>query len=250
MMRKFNFITTWIALVLLLSACTSGLGAQATTPAGGTPSEAPPTLTVTGSGRVYVTPDIAYINIGVHTEGKSASQALRENNDLTARVVEAIKALGVEDQDIQTSNFNIYPQEQFTPEGQPTGEIKYVVDNTVYVTVRDLSKLGEILDAAVQAGANNVYGIQFDLSDSSTAMNQARKLAVEDAHKTATTLAEAAQVKLGKILSISTYGGAVPAPYVMGKGGGGYAAAEVAVPVSPGQMVITVEVNLVFEISQ
>ncbi len=250
MFRKHNLVIPVLVLILLLNACTGAGGAPTTTPAGGVSPEAPPTLTVTGSGKVYITPDIAYINIGVHTEGSRASQALRENNELSAKVVDAIKALGVEDKDIQTSNFNIYPQQQFTPDGQPTGEIKYVVDNTVYVTVRDLTKLGELLDAAVQAGANTVYGIQFDLSDSSSAMDEARKLAVEDARRTAEKLAEAAQVTLGKILSINIYGSSVPAPYVMGKGGGGYAVAEAAVPVSPGQMVITVEVNIAFEITQ
>jgi uncharacterized protein YggE len=125
----------------------------------------------------------------------------------------------------------------------------YMVDNTIYVTVRDLGNLGDLLDAAVQAGANNVNSITFDVSDKTQAMSEARKAAAENAKQQAQELADAAGVKLGDIINVSYYDSS-PVPYDYGKGGGGARAdvAMVSVPVSPGQFQITVNVTLTYEL--
>ncbi len=117
-------------------------------------TEQPPlrTLTVNGTGKAFLTPDIAYINIGVQTENKDASEAVSSNNAQVQKVTAALKAAGVNEKDIQTTNFSIYPQPKFDDKGQPTGEITYVVQNTVSVTVRDISKIGELLETLKERG--------------------------------------------------------------------------------------------------
>ncbi|HVN54323.1 MAG TPA: SIMPL domain-containing protein, partial [Anaerolineaceae bacterium] len=208
------------------------------------------TISVSGTGKVTLTPDIAYVSIGVHTEAKDAKTALSTNNTNVQKVVNAIKGAGVDAKDIQTTNFNIYPSNQYGPNGQVT-ETKYAVDNTVYVTVRKLDGLGSLLDTVVTAGANTVNGIQFDVADKSAATSEARKQAIQDARKQAEELAAAAGVKVGEIQSISIFTNAQPLPYYQnyGKGmGGGAAAPEVAVPISSGQMILTADVSIVYAI--
>lgn len=132
-------------------------------------------------------------------------------------------------------------------EGKPSGEITYVVENTVYVTVRNLENIGKLLDAAVSAGANQIYGIQFDVADKSAALSEARKGAVANAQAVAQELAEAAGVTLGEIQTINIVSGGSPIP-VFDNRGGMLAAEAASVPVSAGQMVLTVDVSLVYAI--
>jgi len=117
----------------------------------------------------------------------------------------------------------------------------------VRVTVRDLDNIGELLNAAVEAGANSIYGVQFDVEDDESARSDARQAAVDDAQKQAEELAEAAGVGLGRVQSISTYGG-IPVPLYEGKGGAGPMSLAAEVPISPGQLMLTVDVNVVYEI--
>ena len=219
-------------VALLLNAC----GAAAVNP------QAVRTLTVSGSGQANLAPDIAYIYVGVHTENPAAAEGVAENNTQTQKVIQAIKDFGIDEKDIRTINFSIYPQDKFDPQsGTPTGEKTYVVDNTVYVTVRKLDQLGDLLDTVVQAGANAVNSIQFDVADKAEALKQARADAVKDAEAQAKSLAEAAGLSLGEIQSISFVDNQ---PIFDGKGGGGAAVAEAAIPIQPGQLTFTVNVNI------
>ena len=219
-------------VALLLSAC----GAAAVNP------QAVRTLTVSGNGQASLAPDIAYIYVGVHTENPAAAEGVAENNTQTQKVIQAIKDFGIDEKDIRTINFSIYPQDKFDPQsGTPTGEKTYVVDNTVYVTVRKLDQLGDLLDTVVQAGANTVNSIQFDVADKAEALKQARADAVKDAEAQAKSLAEAAGLSLGEIQSISFVDNQ---PIFDGKGGGGAAVAEAAIPIQPGQLTFTVNVNI------
>jgi uncharacterized protein YggE len=204
------------------------------------------TLGVTGTGQVYLTPDIATISIGVRTDHESASEAVADNNALIQQVVAALTDLGVAENDIQTSNFSIYPQQQYDDQGNIISTI-YVVENTVMVTIRDLEMLGDVLDTAVANGANSIYGIQFDVEDKSAAQTEARQKAVEDAQAKAGELAEAAGVSLGQIQTISE-STVYPGPIFDGRGGGAEQAVASAVPISPGQLTITSDVNIVFVI--
>jgi uncharacterized protein YggE len=154
----------------------------------------------------------------------------------------------VDANDIQTTNFSIWQNSQYGPDGKPSGT-NYAVDNTVYLTVRTLSQLGDLLDAAVRAGANNINSIQFDVADKTKALSDARAEAVKTAKTQADELAAAAGVTLGGIQSIQ-YFDASPSPVFQGKGmgGGGAASADVAVPINPGQMQISVTVTIAYEI--
>jgi hypothetical protein len=240
MRNRYLLTTLFLISAILLSSCGSAAYAQ-TAPE---PSS-PRTISVTGSGKAYLTPDIAYISIGVHTEDKDAAKAVATNNNQSQKVSAALKSFKIEAKDIHTTNFSIYPQQQYDPNGKLQG-ILYVVDNTVYVTLRDLDKVGELLNAVVEAGANSINGIQFDTSDKSKALSEARKDAVTDAQAQAKELAQAAGVTLGAIQSISTSGG-VPTPVFEGKGGGALMTA-VEAPISPGQVVLNVDVNIIYEI--
>jgi uncharacterized protein len=242
-----------IGLALLVAVATVGFGSvaatQALSPSTQTSNSSEPirTITVTGTGKVDFTPDTASIYIGVHSEGPDAVEAVASNNQKTEAVKDALVALGVAEKDIQTTNFSIYPQPRYDDKGQPTGEITYMVDNTVYVKVRDLDKVGEILDAAVKAGANSINGISFDLEDKSTAMSEAREKAVKDANLQAQQLADAAGVSLGQVITIST-SNVIPVAPIYGKGGGASIEMAASVPVSPGQMTISVDVYMVYGI--
>jgi hypothetical protein len=251
MRNKFYLITLLAMAAMLLTACSGaaaaqGLG-QATDQTGNPVTR---TISVGGVGKVFLTPDIAYVTIGVHTENKDAAEAVAQNNAQTIKVKAALNQLGVADKDIQTTNFSIYPQQQYDTTGKPTGEITYIVDNQLYVKVSDTSKIGDLLDAVVKAGANNIYGIQFDVADRSKAMSEARDLAVKDAQTQAEELAAAAGVTLGEVQTISTAGAQTPVPIYERAMGGGGAMASVAsnVPISAGQMVLEVDVFLVYGI--
>ncbi len=230
-----------LALALVLSACGPTTINQQAQPI-------VRTLNVNGVGQVSITPDIAYIYIGVHSEGATASDAVEANKTQTASVIDAIKGAGVAEKDINTTNFSIWPSQQYSPEGTVTGTI-YMVDNTVYVVVRDLANLGDLLDSSISAGANTINSIQFDIADDSAAVKEARLKAVEDAKVQAKELADAAGITLGEIQNISFYDNS-PYPVYEGKGGGGGVAYDAAssVPIQPGQLSISVSVNINYEI--
>ncbi|MEW6239617.1 MAG: SIMPL domain-containing protein [Chloroflexota bacterium] len=240
MRNKFFIVGALALLALVVSACGPTTVNQAA-------PEPVRSLNVTGAGQASLTPDIAYIYIGVHTERPTASDAVTENNAQTQTLIAALKDFGIQANDIRTTNFSIWPSQQYGPDGTITGTV-YMVDNTVYVTIRDLARLGDLLDAAVQAGANSVNSIQFDASDKDEALKAARADAVANAAEQAAELAEAAGVDLGEIQSISYYdNSAYPVYDAYGRGGGG-GGVESAVPIQPGQLTLTVTVTITYEL--
>lgn len=241
MRTKLFVLITFILAAIAMSAC--GPTTLVANPA-------PPqrSLDVTGTGMVYLAPDVAYINIGVHTEKDTAADAVAENNTQTQQVIAAIQAAGVDVKDIKTSNFSIYPNTQYDPQTSQKIGTTYVVDNTVNVTVRKLDQLGNMLDAAVKSGANSVNSVQFDVFDKTAALQQARTQAVKDAQTQAQQLAGDAGVSLGDVQSI-TFVNNIPTPIMdtFGKGGGAALAAP-SVPIQSGQMVLTVTVSMTYNI--
>lgn len=223
-------------------------GAQAQTDTEDTSMQESRTISVNGNGTISIEPDIAYINIGVQTEGENAEEAVASNNQQSQQLFEALTSAGIAEKDIKTSNFSIFPRQEYDNQGQPTRAVTYVVDNSVSVTVRDLTIIGAVLDAAVQAGANNIYGIQFDVEDREAAQQQAMTAAVENARERAEVLASAADVTLGKVISIQSFlGGSSPIPYGRAFAMSADMAAE-SIPVSTGEMQIMVDVSVVYEI--
>ncbi|MEP0805243.1 MAG: SIMPL domain-containing protein [Chloroflexota bacterium] len=238
MKTKFYLVAVVALLALVVSACGPAVAGQA-------PLR---TISVSGAGTAYLVPDIAYIYVGVHTEKPSASEAVNENNAQTQKMIQALRDFGIEAKDIRTTNFSIYPFDKYDPvTGASTGEKYYSVDNTVYVTVRDLDKLGELLDTVIAAGANTVNSVQFDVADKDAALKQARADAVKDAEAKARELADAAGVSLGDLQNIS-FQDSVYYPVMEGRGGGGAASEAAAVPIQPGQLTFTVTVNVTYEL--
>ena len=235
MKKKLSFILTIVALAGVLSAC------AVKSPADGNVSS----INISGTGEVYLVPDIAYVYIGTHSEAADVATALSENNKQAQGITSTLSQMGVDPKDIQTTTFSVYPRQDYGPDGQPT-ELKYVVDNTVFVKVRELAKLGELLDGVVRSGANQINGISFDVQDRKQAEADARRLAVEDAKAKAQELADAAGVTLGDLMNINVYSSGNPQPLYDAKGGG--YAANASVPISSGQMLITVEANLTYKI--
>jgi len=245
MRRRATLLGLGVLVLGLLVGCANG-AAPATLSPTPVPTPSAHTISVTGNGQVYVSPDIAVATLGVETRNVDVSAAVSGNNTSSKAVEDAIRALGVQDKDIQTSNFTVYSQDLTGPNGESTGQVEYVVDNSVSVTIRDLSKLGQTLGAALGAGANSVQGVSFSLADQTQAMAQARVKAVADAQTRAETLASAAGVKLGPPISISEVT-VSPIPVMaqaMGLGGGGNS----SVPVSSGTLSVDVSVTMVFEI--
>ena len=237
--------TIIFGLLMLLALSATACSTPATVTVN--PQAQIPQINVSGSGLVHVVPDIAYVYIGVRSEGKTVAEALKKNNQSAKDIQDALIAQKVAEKDIQTSSFNIFPQ-QYNAAGQAVPTF-YVVENTVYVTIRNLDSIGTILDLVANNGANSINGIYFDLSNKASAQDQARQLAIEEAKKQAEQIASITGVKLGKLISINVY--VSSAPYaVEGKGGGGVAMAAPSVPVSTGQMNITASSNLVYEIVQ
>jgi len=236
MRTKLSFLFVLLVTTALLSAC----GTTAYT------GQQPRLLSVNGRAEIKITPDLAYISIGVHTEETTAEEAVASNNAQAQAVINALKEQGIAAADIQTTNFSIYPYEKWGPEGQSQGTY-YSVDNTVYVTLRDVDNLGSVIDGAISAGATNVSGISFDVEDKEVLIADGRSLAVEDARAQAEDLAAAAGVTLGEVYSLSYYN-SWPTPYYYDTKGYGGAAMEASVPISPGQLTLTVDVNIAYEI--
>jgi uncharacterized protein YggE len=206
-------------------------------------------LSVNGRGQVVLPPDVAYVTIGVHTEATDVSTAVSDNANLVAAVMDALAGSGVAPEDMQTSNFSVYTMDNYDPMTGVISGKKYSVDNTVNITARNLDALGELLDRAITAGANSIWGVTFDLADKTAALAQARDMAVEDAKTEAEALASATGVSLGNIINVSYtdtgYYNYVPY-YGMGGGGGGDAGASTSIV--PGQITVSAEVFLTYAI--
>ena len=248
MRNKLKLTVIAFVLIGLLAACAPGAAAKLSANASGTGSTGTDlrTMSVNGVGRVYLVPDLAYINIGVHTEAANVAEALSGNTTQAQKVADTLKGLGVDPKDIQTTSFNVYPQQKYGPNGEMTSTT-YAVDNTVYVTVRDLTKLGTILDAVVTSGANNISSITFDSTAKDQALVDARKAAITDARQQAQALADAAGVTIDVIQSINVSNN-TPIPMYDAKGGAMAASSNSVVPVSAGQLVIEVDANLTYSI--
>jgi uncharacterized protein len=215
-------------------------------------AQPPPTLSANGEGFVAVIPDIAIVSIGVTTRGATARAALDENTKAMAATIATVQGEGIADRDIGTSGFSIYPlyeQRPPKPDGTidetPARVIGYQVTNEVRVTIRDIAKSGTVLDKVVTAGANQVNGISFDVADPNTPADEALALAVKDAAKKAAIMADAAGVRLVRVLNVS--GGSSPPPGPVYRSEA--ASFSKAVPVMPGEQRITANATVSWEIA-
>ncbi len=223
---------------------------------GGTPvagSNIPTTdIGVTGTGTIFADPDTAIATLGVQATAPTLAAASSDASTRMTAVLNKIKSMGVDPKDIKTVNYSVYPIQSNIKEGQAPTITGYNVSNQVQVKIRKLSDVGPILDAAMAAGANSMNDLYYTIDDPTAVTQQARQKAVADATAKAQTLADAAKVKLGPIISI---GENVSAPRpVMMRAGGAPMAADAASsgigPVESGQNEITVNVEMHWQISQ
>src|SRR5712675_1714249 len=172
----------------------------------------PPAISVNGEATVSVAPDQAQIDAGVTSEAKTAREASDANNAAMGKVLLALKGAGVEEKDYQTSRLSLQPQYAPNRPG-PSAITGYRASNRVSIKLRDVTKVANVIDTLVGAGANEIGGINFMVSQASKLLDEARERAVADARRKAEIYAKAAGVTLGAPLSISEEGNAAPIPY-------------------------------------
>jgi uncharacterized protein len=198
----------------------------------------PATISVTGEATVSVPPDLAEIEGGVTSEAKTAREASEANNAAMGKVLQALKGAGIEEKDVQTSRLSLQPQSAPNRTG-PSTVAGYRASNRVTIRVRDVTKVANVIDTLVGAGANEIGGINFVVSQASKLLDEARERAVADARRKAEIYAKAAGVTLGAPLSISEEGNSAPVPYRRMAAG-----MAVSAPVAQGEETLAVSVSV------
>ena len=240
-----------MALGLLAVGC--GTDRDSTAMAGpGETAQPIDSITVSGEGIVKAGPEEATLTVTVETDAPDARQALDENSKQTAQVLERLKAEGLDEASLQTSNVAVYPNRRWDPQsGKETLE-GYRAQNSIRVILTDLTKVGDIFSAATEAGANNISGPEWSLSDDSVAVGQALDKAFASARAKAETLAKAAGVTLGDVLTIQESSTATPPVIYDTRVGGDKAAAEAlgTTPINPMDLEVRGSVTLTFRLSK
>jgi uncharacterized protein YggE len=172
----------------------------------------PAMISVTGEATVSVAPDLAQIDAGVTSEAKTAREASDANNAAMGKVLLALKSASIDEKDFQTSRLSLQPQAAPNRPG-PASIVGYRASNRVTIRLRDVTKVASVIDTLVAAGANDVGGINFTVSQASKLLDEAREQAIADARRKADIYAKAAGVSLGAPLSITEEGGHGPIPY-------------------------------------
>ena len=205
-------------------------------------------LSVSASADATRVPDVATISTGVVTQAADANAAMRANAVQMDKVMAAIRAAGIAERDIQTAGINLNPQYKYV-ENQPPSIVGYQASNTVNVKVRDLSKLGKVLDAFVANGANQLNGPGFEVDKPDEAYDEARLAALKKAQARADTYAAALGMKVRRIVSINEGGASFPRPMPMMRvmAADGFAKET---SVSPGEASLSVSIDVVFELGR
>jgi uncharacterized protein YggE len=206
-------------------------------------------ITVSGESKIYAKPDIALVDLGVTTTGLTTQDVVSKNTEKMNAVIKAVKDMEVDEKDIQTTKYNLYPLYNYT---QTAGRVfqGYTLEQNISVKIRDFSKVGDILQKATSSGANLTGNLVFAIDDTESYKNQARAEAIEKAKEKAKELAKESGIKLGKIINIyeSHYYPMYGSERAMGLGGAGDVEMAVAPSVQPGETEITVNINLVYKI--
>ncbi|MDP3883050.1 MAG: SIMPL domain-containing protein [Candidatus Staskawiczbacteria bacterium] len=205
-------------------------------------------VTVSGQGKVYVKPDIAMVNLGVTTTGVTTADVIKRNTEKMNAVIQAVKDSGVEEKDIQTTNYSLSPLYNYT---EAAGRIfqGYTLEQNLQVKIRDFAKVGDILQQAVSKGANLTSNLQFTIENPEQFKQEARAKAIEQAKANATDLVKASGIELGKIVNIyENYNYPMYDSY-KALGMGGASSESIPSPViQPGQTEIDITVNLTYRI--
>jgi uncharacterized protein YggE len=205
-------------------------------------------VTVTGTGKVKYTPDVAYLSFGVSHQEKSAAEAWKKNAAAVKKIIKALKEMGIDEKDIQTTDVSVspvYDSLRYYPENKTPALIGYRATYQLRVTVRKIKDAGEVLDAAVEAGANGVASVSFGCSDPEKLLDQARLAAAAEARKKAKLYAEGSGAGLG-LLKDLTEGTVSPGRTYHFELAQGDKAAPM--PIAPGEQELTVTVTATYEL--
>jgi uncharacterized protein YggE len=246
--QPFRRLALALALAIVLAGATALSATHAQAPAGAAFAPSDGTLlSVSAQAEVRRAPDIATLSTGVVTQAADANAAMRANAGRMEQVIAAIRDAGIEGRDIQTGGIHLNPQYRYA-EDRPPAITGYQASNTVNITVRDIARLGKILDALVATGANQVNGPAFDVESRDQALDEARRKAVEKARARAAMYAESLGLRVRRIVSISE-GARIDVPVPMARMRMESAMAA-DTPVSPGENVLGVNLDIVFELGR
>ena len=234
MNKRVLVLAVFVVGALLLAGCTT----RVVTTEGAAPLY---TVTAGGTGRTVAAPDMAEMYFGATVQSEDAKTALAQANDIAEEITAAVKQAGVATEDIQTANVSVYPEQ--SSEGERVVITGYRANIQVRAKVREIDAIGDVIGAASDAGANEIGGPTFTLSDDSDIRNEAIELAIADARKRAEVMAKAADKNLGEIISVSEAGVSAPVYF-----GAERAALDSAVAIEPGQLDISANVTVVFEL--
>lgn len=198
------------------------------------------TVSVSATGSVTAEPDVAQISAGVVTEADSAKDAMGRNSVVMTKLIDGLKAAGIQPKDIQTTTLNVEPRYTQPKDGRVAAINGYRVVNQVRLTVRDVKRLGDVLDQAIALGANQINHIAFDIANPETLKDEARKQAMENARRRGELYAKAAGGQLGPVLRISE---SVGEPHPMP---GGRMAMRASIPIEAGTRSLEVEVHVTY----
>ena len=205
------------------------------------------TISVNGTGRVKAEPDVADVTIGVTQQGEDAKAASSKAAETMDAVIKALLDLGIEEKDIQTASLNLNPMYDW--DDNPPNIVGWEASNMVNVTVRDIEAVGVVVAATTEAGATNINGISFRVEDPTEAEAEAREAAVLDARAKADQLASAAMVNIIGVVSITESGGQPPQPIYFEREEAAFdTAAGVPTPVLPGEVEVSINVSIEYEI--
>jgi len=235
MWSKLGVIAALVALLVLLTGATSAQDAPVNS------------ITVDGFGQAFGSPDVAYLQLGVQVTDTDVSAAFAQANEKMTDVIAALTEQGIEAKDIQTTGLYMYPETAYDPQtGVPTDNITYRVGNSVDVTIRDVSKIGDVVSAGVDAGANNINSLNFGIADTASLESEARTAAIADAKDRAAQLAAALELTLGDPIIVVESFSSSPPPIAYDRaqavGGAGN------VPIQEGQLNVNVQVTVTFSI--
>lgn len=237
MTTRFLIAAALLAALLALGGC----GTKIVTTEGATPLN---TVSAAGTGDASAAPDEAEMSFGVVVRDPKADEALKKASAAADTIIAAVKKAGVASEDVQTQNLSVYPEYRDGKDStlQITG---YTANVSVRAKIRDIEKVGEVIAAASGAGANEISGPTFTLSDEAPARDEAIEKAIEDARRRAEVMAKAVGKRLGEVVSVSEQGVTVPVYYARAEAAYDYSATP---KIEPGTLEVTASVTVVFEL--
>jgi uncharacterized protein YggE len=238
---KIKLLIFGLLAALLLASCSPAAETEISET-----SETPATLSASGTGSASTDPDVVDIQLGVDTVDPDVAEAVDQNTLKMNEIMAVFTEMGVAEEDIQTTNYNLWVEEVYDMNGQPTSEKRFHVSNTVNVRLRDLTKISTLIEDAISAGATNVFGITFGVADTTELEQAALDNAIDNAEGKAASMASKMGAQLGPVVNVIEGGFYTPPVPMAAEGIGMGGAGEV--PISRGQFSMTAQVQVIYEL--